>query len=163
MKYQIRQKILSFKDSFTIKNENEQDMFVVEGKVFSIGHKLNLNNINGNLLYYIEQKLFKLLPEYYIYNSSVTQVAMIKKKLSFFKPKYIIESDFGVFELNGDILDHNFEVVKNNIVCAVVSKKWFALSDTYGVDINDNIDAAFILSLIIVIDMIIDDQEASRG
>ena len=134
----------------------------MRGKFLSIGHKLNIEDLNGNSIYYIEQKLFRFLPEYYIYDSKDTQVAKVKKQFTFFKPKFEIESNYGDYELNGNILDHNFEITKNNSICAVISKKWFSLSCTYGIDINENEDHAFILSLIIVLDKVIDNQQKSN-
>ena len=162
MKYQVKEKLFSFTEDFTIKNEYDEDSFHVSGKFLSIGHKLNLEDLDGNSLYYIEQKLFRFLPEYYIYDSKGNQVAKVKKQLTFFKPKFEIESNYGYYELNGNIFDHDFEITKNNSICAVISKKWFSLSCTYGVDINENEDNAFILSLIIVLDKVMDDQEKSN-
>lgn len=161
MKYQVQEKLFSFRDKFTIKNEYEEDCFNVSSKFLSIGHKLNLEDLNGNLLYYIEQKLFKFLPEYYIYDSTGNQVAKVKKQFTFFTPRFEVESNYGNYELNGNILDHDFEITKNNSLCAVISKRWFSLSCTYGVDINENEDQAFILSLIIVLDKVMDDQNKS--
>lgn len=162
MRYQIREKLFSFTDDFIIKNQYDQPAFNVVGKFLSIGHKLNMQDLNGNLLYYIEQKLFKLLPEYYIYDSMGNQVAKVKKQFTFFTPKFEIESNYGSYELNGDIFDHDFEIVKDNSICAVISKQWFSISCTYGVDINENEDQAFILSLIIVLDKVMDDHKKSN-
>ena len=138
MKYQVREKLFSFTDDFTIKNEREEASFYVRGKFLSIGHKLNLEDLNGNSLYYIEQKLFKFLPEYYIYDSTGNQIAKVKKQFTFFKPKFEIQSNYGSYELNGNIFDHDFEITKNNSICAVISKRWFSLSCTYGIDISEN-------------------------
>ena len=110
----------------------------------------------------MEQKLFRLLPEYYIYDSLGNQVAKVKKQFTFFSPKFEIESTFGSYELSGDILDHDFEITKNNYLCATISKQWFSLSCTYGVDINENEDQAFILSLIIILDKVMDDQKRNN-
>jgi uncharacterized protein YxjI len=162
MRYQIREKLFSFTDDFAIKNQYDEPIFNVSGKFLSIGHKLNLEDLNGNQLYYMEQKLFKFLPEYYIYDSLGNQVARVKKQFTFFTPKFEIESTHGSYELNGDILDHDFEITKNNSVCAIISKQWFSLACTYGVDINENEDQAFILSLIIILDKVMDDQKRSN-
>ncbi|BCZ46632.1 hypothetical protein psyc5s11_26990 [Clostridium gelidum] len=163
MKYQVREKLFSFTDDFTIKNEYDESIFNVRGKFLSLGHKLNLEDLNGNSLYYIEQKLLRFLPEYYIYDSKGNQAAKIKKQFTFFKPKFIIESNYGYYELNGNIFDHDFEITKNNSICAVISKKWFSLSCTYGIDIDENEDHAFILSLIIVLDKVMDDQQSNSS
>jgi len=42
---------------------------------------------------------------------------------------------------------------------ATISKKFFSLADTYGVEVAANEDQAFILALAIVIDQVIDENE----
>jgi uncharacterized protein YxjI len=58
MKYLIRQKFFSFRDSFTIKNEFNEDCFKVYGKILTIGNKLFLTDMHDRELFYIEQKDF---------------------------------------------------------------------------------------------------------
>jgi uncharacterized protein YxjI len=158
VRYQIRQKVFSFGDNFVIKGENDEPRFIVKGKVFSFGDKLSLQDLNGNELYYIEQKLLKFLPEYHIFQNG-RDMAMVKKEFSFFKPRFFIESQYGSYDMEGDIFGHDFQVFKNGRAVAAVSKRWFSFSDTYGVDIKDDEDQAFLLTLVIVIDQVIHDDE----
>lgn len=162
MKYKIRQRVFSLGDNFIIKDESDRPWFIVKGKVFSIGDKLAIEDLNGNHLFYIEQKLFKLLPEYYIFQNGI-QVAKVKKAFTFFKPKFSIESKFGEYEVNGDIFSYNFRMLKNKSIVATVNKKWFALSDTYGVDIIEEENHAFLLTLVIVIDQVIHDKNNNNN
>jgi uncharacterized protein YxjI len=46
-RYQIRQRIFSFGDKFTIKDELGQGVFAVRGKAFSLGRKLALEDMAG--------------------------------------------------------------------------------------------------------------------
>jgi uncharacterized protein YxjI len=46
-RYQIRGKIFSIGDSFEIKDELGNDMFIVRSKVLSIGDNLLLEDANG--------------------------------------------------------------------------------------------------------------------
>lgn len=153
MKYFVRQKIFSFRDSFTIRNEYEEDCFKVYGRVFSFGNKLYLTDMQDRELFYIEQKLFRFLPEYSIYeNGSI--VAQVKKNLTLFRPSFDITSTYGDFNIDGSFMAYDFSIFKNGSPAAIVSKKWFSFSDTYGVSVSDNENAAFMLSLVIVLDMI---------
>ncbi len=161
MRYQIRQKIFSFGDNFTIKDESGQDNYIVRGKVFSFGDKLKIEDMHGNELVYIEQQLFRFLPEYNIFAGG-QHMAMVKKEFTFFKPKFIINSQLGAYEIEGDIFSHDFTILKNGMIVAVVSKQWFSFSDTYGVDISGNEDQAFMLALVIVIDQVLHDDKNRR-
>lgn len=158
MRYQVRQRIFSFGDSFTIKNEYGDDVFRVLGKVFSFGNKLSIENMNGQELVYIEQQLFKFLPQYTIYMNG-SDVGTVRKEFTFFSPCFNIESVFGNYEMEGEIFSHEFEILKNGRVVAQVSKAWFSFSDTYGVDIADTEDQAFMLALVIIIDQVLYDKK----
>ncbi|GKX31209.1 hypothetical protein SH1V18_36890 [Vallitalea longa] len=157
MRFQVREKIFSFGDDFTIKDEMGNDFFIIRGKVFSLGDKLQLFNMSGEELFYIEQKLLRMLPEYTIFKNG-NPVALVKKKVAFFGSKFIIESEYGYYEIEGKPFNYNFSIMKNNNVVATVSKEFFSFSDTYGVDISDNEDYGFIIALVIVIDQIIHDD-----
>lgn len=161
MKYKIRQKIFSFGDNFTIKNEFEEDCYIVKGKVFSFGDKLKIYDMQENELIAIRQQVFRLLPEYYLFKDEV-QLAKVKKAFTLFKHRFSIESTLGQFEMQGNFLAHEFSILKNNMVVASVNKKWFSLGDSYMVDIDDKEDQAFMLAMIIVIDQAIHDSSNKR-
>jgi len=156
MRYLIRQKIFSFRDSFTIKNEFNEDCFKVTGKILSFGNKLHLTDLQGNELYYIEQRLFRFLPEYTIYRNG-NPVATVKKNFTLFRPSFNINSVYGDLNIDGNFFAYDFTIFKNGSPVAIVSKEWFAFSDTYGVSISDGEDAAFILALVIVLDQVYHD------
>ena len=46
-RYQIREKIFSLGDNFTIKDASGEDAFTVKSKLFSVGDKLTLEDMNG--------------------------------------------------------------------------------------------------------------------
>jgi uncharacterized protein YxjI len=158
MKYEIKQKIFSFGDKFIIRDEIESPRYAVRGQIFSFGKKLSIEDLDGNELVYIEQKLFKFLPEYNIYIKG-EQVATVKKEFTFFAPRFNIESNMGNYDMQGEIFSHEFEILKGYDVVASVSKQWFSFSDTYGVDISENENQAFMLALVIVIDQVLYDNK----
>ena len=162
MRFVVRQKIFSFGDNFTIKDEYGNEHFMVKGKVFALGDKLRIYNMAGQELFYIEQKLFRFLPEYTIYQSG-QPVARVKKEFTFFRPKFNITSTLGSFTIEGNFIGMDFSILKNGRRVAQVSKRWFSFSDTYGVDIVDSEDYGFLLTLVIVIDQVIHDNNHNNN
>lgn len=161
MRYLIKEKIFTFADRFIIEDEQGYPKFQVVGKILSLGNKLNIYDMNGKELIYIEQKVFRFLPEYLIYKEE-SLIAKIKKELTFFVPKFNIESSYGDFNVEGDILHHNFNILKSGKTVAEISKKWIAFSDTYSVDIVDEEDQPFILSIVITLDQIFYDGDKNN-
>lgn len=157
MRYQVRQKIFTIGDNFTIKDENGVDIYKARRQLLSFGNKLRIYDMADNELCYIEQKLFRFLPEYDIYIGGQF-VANVKKKFAFFRNDFLINAASGQYYVDGDIFAHEFSISKDGKVVAYISKKFFSFTDTYGVDIDDDEDQIFNLALGIVIDMVCHDN-----
>ncbi|RKX50310.1 MAG: hypothetical protein DRP32_02890 [Thermotogae bacterium] len=157
MRFQIREKVFSIGDKFTIKDQFGEDRYFARGKVFSLGNKLYLEDMQGNVLIYIEQKLFRLLPEYTLYKSD-RPIAKVKRKFSLLRPKFEIESELGNFTVSGNYMVHEFSILKDETTVAKVSKKWFSFSDVYGLEVYYDELTEFLVALTIVIDQILYDK-----
>jgi len=159
MRYLVRQKIFSLGDSFSIKDEGNNDVFIVRSQLLSFGKKLRIFDLAGRELCYIEQKLFRFMPEYDIYIAGY-HVANVKKKFAFFKNNFIVTSPNSQYHVEGDIFAHEFRIYKDGRVVANISKRFLSFSDTYMVDIDDGTDQVTTLALTIVIDMVCHDNNS---
>uniref|UniRef100_A0AC35G038 LURP-one-related family protein n=1 Tax=Panagrolaimus sp. PS1159 TaxID=55785 RepID=A0AC35G038_9BILA len=159
-RYQIREKIFSIGDNFKIKDEAGEPVFAVRSKIFSIGDKLVLEDMAGNALIKIRQELFHLMSRFTILSAQDNQeLATVTKKLTLLRPKFTIDSIYGNYKLDGlDILAHSFLILKDGQVVATVGKKFFSWTDSYGVEIVGSEDHAFIMSLVMVLDQVIYDN-----
>jgi uncharacterized protein YxjI len=67
MRFVMKERLLSWGDDFYIKDENDRDVFFVDGKAFSLGDQLSFQDLEGNELAYIKQKLIAIGPTFEIY------------------------------------------------------------------------------------------------
>jgi uncharacterized protein YxjI len=151
----MKQRLFSFGDDFTIKNEAGEDVFFVDGRAFSFGDKLSFQDMAGNDLAFIQQKLFSWGPTYEIYRGDEL-VAVVKKELfTFSHCKFTVDVPGpDDLEAEGNFMDHNYKFTRGGRGVAEVSKEWFSMRDTYGVDIADDQDAVLVLASTVVIDMV---------
>ncbi len=162
MKYLVRQRLFAFNDSFYITDERKNSIYKIEGRIFSLGNKLNIYDMKGNKLIHIQQKLFKFLSEYEIYEDNKI-VARLKKKFTLFKSKIDISSDYGNFQIRGDVFAYNFSILRDGLVIAGVNKKLISFSDVYSVKIVEGERDDFVLALVIVIDQIFHDDNHNNS
>jgi uncharacterized protein YxjI len=155
MRYILRQKMLSFADAFQIKNEDGADAFVVNGAVFSLAKQLAFQDLAGNTLLSIKQQLMSWGPTYAISRDD-TPVALVKKELfNVFSYRFTIDLEgASSLETNGDFSNHEYAITRNGQQVAAISKQWFTLTDTYGVDVGQGEDDVLILAIAVVIDMV---------
>jgi uncharacterized protein YxjI len=155
MRYLMKQKLFCFGDDFAIKNEAGEDVFFVDGKAFSFGDKLSFQDMRGNELAFIRQKVFSWGPTYEVYHGGELAAVVKKELFTFFKCRFTIDVPGpDDLEAQGDFLDMEYNFARGNQAAAEVSKRWFAWSDTYGVDITDGEDDVLILASTVVIDMV---------
>ena len=153
MRYVMRERLLSWGDDFRIRDDSGREVFFVDGKAFSIGDKLSFQDTTGTELAFIKQKVLSLARTYEIYRGG-SLAAVVKKKLF-----GLIHHRFSIdvpgpddLEAAGNFLDHEYTFRRGDRVVATVSKKWFSLADTYGIDIEPGEDDVLILASAVVVD-----------
>lgn len=155
MRYILRQRMLSLADGFQIKNENGDDAFAVKGAVFSLAKQLSFQDLDGNTLVSIEQQLMSWGATYAISRNDAT-IATVKKELfNVFSYRFNIDlSGAPALQATGDFSNHEYVVTRDGQQVAAISKQWFALTDTYGVDIAEGEDDVLVLAIAVVVDMV---------
>ena len=163
MRYLMKQKFWSWGDDFRIQDADSRDVFFVDGRAFSWGDKLSFQDMQRRELAFIRQRLLAWGPTYEI-ESQGRLVAVVKKK--FFT---LLRCRFTVdvpgpddLEAQGSFLDHEYNFTRHDQQVAQVSKRWFALTDTYGVDIAEGEDDLLILATAVVIDMVCHQESSNR-
>ncbi len=151
MNLYIKQKVFSWGDKFTVKDDYGNDRYIVEGEVFSFGKKLHVYDMQGYEVAYIEQQIFTLLPRYRVYIGN-EEVAEIVKEFSFLVPRYSIEG-LG-WEIEGDFFAHEYEIFCGNNCIASISKEWMTWGDTYALHIGNPGDELTALAVVLAIDAV---------
>ena len=158
MRYQLKQKLLSWGDDYYIRDDQGREVYFVDGKALSFRGQLSFKDLDGNELAFIRQKLLKLSPTYEIHRGG--QLAVVKKELfALFHHKFAVDVPGpDDLEAKGDFLDHEYVFRRGDRDVATVSKRWLTFADTYGIDIADGEDDVLILASAVVVD-----QACHRG
>ena len=153
MKLYIKEKVFSWGDKFTVKDEHGYDKYVVEGEVFTWGKKLHIYDMTGREVAFIKQEVWSFLPRYYVFCNG-QQVAEIKKEFTFLFPKYSIEG-LG-WEIDGSFLAHEYEITKGGRTIVTISKEWMTWGDSYELNIANPADEILALAVVITIDCVME-------
>ncbi len=160
MRLYIKQRVFSWKDRFTVFDENGNDKYYVEGEFFSIGKKLHVYDLTGKEVAYIAQKVLSFMPRFFVYTNGL-EVAEIVKEFSFFRPKYKI-SGLG-WQINGDLWSHNYEITQNERQIVRINKEWMTWGDSYVLDIANESDETVALAVVLSIDCVMAANEAAAS
>ena len=150
-RYKMRQKILAIGDDFWIENGRGERVFKIDGKALRVRQTLIFEDRNGNELLKIQERMLRIKDSMEIEDPHGNKVAMVKKALiTPVRERYSVDVPGGQdLEVQGNILDHEYRI--GNV--AEVSKKWFRISDTYGIEIAPGQNDVLLLAVAAVIDM----------
>jgi len=137
-RYKISQKLISIGDDFWIENEKGRKVFKVDGKALRIRKTLVFEDMEGNTLCQIKERLLTIRDTMVIEGPDGEQIAVIKKALiAPLRDRWSVNVKEGPdLDVQGNILDLEYSIKQGWNKVAEVSKKWFRLTDTYGVEID---------------------------
>jgi uncharacterized protein YxjI len=153
-RYQMRQQLVSIGDDFWIENGQGQKVFKVDGKALRVRQTLSFEDAGGRELCRIQERMMRVKDSMEVEDAGGNQVAMVKKALiSPVRDRFTVKIRNGPdLEVQGNILDHEYSIGEGRDKVAEVSRKWFRLRDTYGVEIEPGQDDVVILAIAVCID-----------
>ena len=153
MKLYIKEKVFSWGDKFTVKDEYGNNKYFVQGEVFSWGKKLHVYDSVDREVAFIKQEVWSLLPRFYVFCGD-EQIAEIKKEFTFLFPKYSIQG-LG-WEIEGRLMAHDYEIIKNGKSIVTISKEWMTWGDSYELNIANPEDEIVALAVVLTIDCVME-------
>lgn len=150
MELLIKQRVFSWTDSYDVYDESGAEKYFVKAEFFSLGHQIHVyRKATGEKLGSVKQRLFTLLPTFDILIGDRT-VGTIRRKFTFFTKDY--EVDFRNWDVEGDFLGWDYNVVQGSKRIMSISKQWLAWGDTYILRYGDSANEFPGLLLVIAID-----------
>lgn len=155
MRLVLSQKIFAFGDDFTIRDEEGRILYQVDGKVFSIGDSLAIRDAEGNDVARISERVLSWGPTYEIEIGGRHVATMSKRLFTLLRTKFEIDlPNAPDLEAQGNFLDYEYTFTRDGRNVAIVSKQWFRMRDTYGIDVAVGEDALFFVCCAVVIDLV---------
>jgi uncharacterized protein YxjI len=152
--FRMRQKLVSIGDDYWIEDDEGQRVYKINGKAMRIRDTLILEDPDGHELFKIQEKKLHIRDTMEIEDDSGDTVATVKKALiTPLRERFDVKVEGGEdLEVKGNIVDHEYKIERGGDKVAEVSKKWFRIADTYGVEVAQDQDPALILAVAAVVD-----------
>lgn len=152
--YQMRQKLVSIGDDYWIENDRGERVYKVDGKALRLRHTLIFEDDRGTELVKIQERMLRVRDSMEIEDRDGHKVAMVKKAMiAPLRDRFTVKVGDGPdLEVKGDILEHEYTIEDGRTTVAEVSKKWFRVADTYGVEVAQGQDPVVMLAVTAVVD-----------
>jgi uncharacterized protein YxjI len=154
-RYQMRQKLVAFGDDFYIEDESGRKVFKVDGKVLRVRDTLKFKDMNGNVLCQVQERMLRVKDVMAIDDGNGNKIGEVKKALiTPLRDRWTVKLRNGPdLDVQGNILDHEYTIQEGRRKIAEISKKWFRVRDTYGVEIAPDQEDALILAVTVALDI----------
>ena len=150
----MREKMVSIGDDYWIEDAQGQKAFKVDGKALRVRDTLLFKDRHGNDLCKVQEKKLRVKDSMKVEGPGGDTLAMVKKALiSPVCDRWTVKIGNGPdLDVKGNILDHEYHIGEGRDKVAEVSKKWFRVRDTYGVEIEPGQNEILILAVTVCVD-----------
>ena len=155
MHYKMRQRLVSIGDDFWIETDSGERAFKVDGKALRLRKTLVLEDPDGHKLAKIQEKMLRIKDAMEVEDADGNRLAMVKKALvSPLRDRWSVEIEDGPdLDIQGNLVDHEYTFTDGSTPVATVSKQWFRVADTYGVEVAPGQDPVVVLAATVALDM----------
>ena len=145
---------------FWIEDQDGNRVFFVDAKALSLRETFELKDAYGNLHALIRKKFFAMRDTMEIEDGNGVIATVRPAFFSPLKHRYEIDlADGERLEAVGNFRDKDWELTGGGQVVGRISRKWFRIRDTYGVEVEPGADDALVIAIAVCIDRIHEDEE----
>ena len=164
-KYVMREKMFAIGDDSWIEDEAGDRVYRVNGKVLRMRTTLKLEDLEGNELCKIQERKLRVRDMMEIEAPDGSRMGLIQKAMiTPLRERFEVEvPDQPELKVKGNILDHEYTIKRDGDKVAEVSKKWFRMRDTYGIEIEPGQDELLILAVAVALDAMEHDPDVAPG
>jgi len=153
-RYQMRQRMLSIGDDYTIENDRGEHVFKLDGKALRVRKTILFKDMDGRELCKIQERMLHIRDSMEIEGPDGKRLAMVHKALiTPLRERWVVDLEDGPdLRAQGNFVDHEYTIERDGDKVAEVSKRWFRVADTYGVEVFPGENDALILAATAVVD-----------
>jgi len=152
--YQMRQRLRSVGDDFWIENDRGERVYTVDGKALRVRQTLLFEDAAGNELCQIQERTARVRDRMEIEGPGGERLAVVTKAMltPLRERGAVAVADGPDLEVQGNLLDHEYTIGEGRDQVAEVSKQWFRVADTYGVEVAPGQNAVLLLAVTVALD-----------
>lgn len=156
-RFRMREVIFDLGEDLTVEDDRGRPAFRVDGKVLALRKTFVLEDLDGRPLATIRRPLVAFVDTVVIERPG-RPVATVKRALfSPLRPKFHVDTADGDLEVEGNIVGHEYAIRRGAETVARISKGWFQVRDSYGIEVEPGEDPALVISIAVAL------EEFDRG
>jgi uncharacterized protein YxjI len=153
-RYQMRQRMVSIGDDYVIENEHGQSTYKLDGKALRVRKTILFTDMTGRELCKIQERMLRIRDSMEIEGPDGQKIAAVHKAMiTPLRDRWTVDVTGGPdLKVQGNIVDHEYTIERGGAKVAEVSRRWFRIRDTYGVEVAPGENDVLVLAITSVID-----------
>lgn len=157
--YYFKEKFFKITDHYAILDDDGNDAYFVDQDFKLLGYRSTISDNKRNPILEIDKEIFSLFQKFNV-NFEDGSYMRVESRLSFLTRKVDVDYDGEIFNLQGKILDMNFEIFKGSDLIGEIEKTFFAMTDTYKLTVHEEKYTEALLALTLCLNNIKDTARA---
>ena len=151
MLFQMRERMISVGDDYWIEDGSGDRVFKVDGKALRVRDTWVLEDRAGHEVATIREKKLTIRDKIRIEFPGGGE-ATVRKAMMGIRDRFHVDVGGGDLKVHGNIVDHEYDIERDGDKIAEVSKTWFRVRDTYGVEVHDPQEVVLLLAVTVALD-----------
>ena len=153
LRFRMKEKLIAVGDDYWIEGPGGERAFKVNGKALRVRDTWVLEDREGREVAKIKERKLSIRDAVTI-ELPGDRKATVKKAMIGFRERFHVDVDGGPdLKVHGNIVDHEYEIeVDDGPKIGQVSKRWFRVRDSYGVEVFDPVQSVLVLAVTVAVD-----------
>ncbi len=164
-RFLMQRKILALGQDFWVKDDHDRNVYYVDNKLLALRKTYLLLDENNQEILKIQHKPLHIHRTIEIEQGGNVIASVQKNLISPVYDRWTIHTAGGQLTAKGGLFDHEYEIQRDGATLAEISKKWFAIRESYGIEVADSANAPLMIAIAVAIDDMMDaiaDESMSR-
>jgi uncharacterized protein YxjI len=156
----MREQLISIGDDFWIEDEHGERVFRVDGKELRARETVYFEDAQGRRLCRIQQRPVRVRDSMEIEGPDGGRLALVRKAMiTPLRERWTVDVENGPdWDVQGNIVDHEYRIEADGHQIGEVSKAWFRVRDTYGVEVAPGQDDVLLLAVTVAVESMADSE-----
>jgi uncharacterized protein YxjI len=151
-RFRMRERLIDIGEDFLVEDERGEPVYRVDGKVLTLRRTFVLEDTGGHVLARIREPLLSLRETVVIERPGRPAATVKRALLSPLRARFHVELDGDELDVVGDIIGHEYSILRDSTQIARISRSWFSLVDSYGIQVEPGEDAPLAIAIAVAIE-----------
>ncbi|KTG09541.1 hypothetical protein AUR64_13545 [Haloprofundus marisrubri] len=152
----MTQRLVSVGDDYVVENQVGVAVFEVDGKALRLRETLKMTDLGAGDEYRIQERVARARETMTVEKNGERAATIHKAVVSPIRDRFSVSvPGMPTTLVVGNVLDYEYRMVRDGERIAEISKDWFRLRDSYGIEVAPETDAGVLIACTVALDMMV--------